>query len=1214
MIDPKAETLFKIQKEMQKKLSQINAVDFEKVHYVGGADLTCKDDLFIGCFVVVDFKDEMKVIYSKCTEMRVDVPYVPGLLCFREGPVVTALYREFCLAHPEIKIDVILVDGSGEWHIRGFGLACYVGIELGIPTIGVFKQFLYVGSEHSRDSVHEEAQTKLQNIGDVLKLQHVIENGTEIHCGVLKTTDTKPFREIFVTPGHMIDIDTSIEIVKKTCIFREPEPLRLADRISRQYQSEKQNNTEASIVDTKTKVFHLIIALDCTGSMGSAITNIKNSLSNLVSIIKNEFPNVIISFYGVRDYCDSKVITKKTFMNDCIDAKFVISQETARGGGDSPEAHKTCLAEMIMDIRERAQDMINVCLFITDAPPHFRNNGSNNYSSEQRYLSEKQIKFAQDWIELSKMLDYEGIQVFSFLTDDYHSTTKPFSVLSYLTHALSFIIPNSSATFEAQMKSIIFNLINNTDATIVDGIKMLLPGEDCTTYEKEDDLSKSTVQNIYDKEEISKALAEKRILMRLKPSERGAKRVMLSSKELIQKGTITIKALKSFFKIMNGDNSGYKFLDETKEFTLISKQMKEAKPSKEWLNETSVSCIFSMMTLTDAFDELNSFDEEKAEAEENIVNLVKIIGNFVIGYPFLFQLNEDGKFNMQDSWPIVLKDVSTSYTMSISSLFDIIQNEKEPSEEIISQFKDLIGTNEKSGIVPICSDVLSSFIIKILDVTKWLDALVSYGLHRHIEPLAAITRATCNAFICRLLYQSFKDKEGKISVNEREALELVAKTLEAMNSKGCKDMMFEFESKLKDNEIPFNAFSPQNPYNCNGINKLLNCFFQLKPLIATADHDFMIKFFHQAINETVSIFVSNIDEKKRDEYISQIFPRIELDPENYEEQNPLELAEPVNFKEFQFNIIEPNLSSRFSIFLFKTIWSLLRSDEFEAPSPLLITSFIAQSNIMKKSFKYQKVGNKKENNKDEEEMYEIKPIFATQDPNEILRIACFFYLKRINAENILALQDNRKQYLIKEAVELLIEPFRNCDLDEFWTKLNEGFQLYWMEEPYKLSMIDAEQIFTTIIDKVKRVDPQFKKFYRNVFLLIALGKDKESHSWCLTNNYRNVNVVQQYVDQFLDGSEKVMDYYMNNLCRPMPNRHGHHAVYCPNQLEYTEEYARKRLLCAIAPFRLIEGIPRTIYSIKYKTIAALSKKIGAPPYEDILEFAESLKNEAYCKL
>ena len=71
---------------------------------------------------MVDCEDNLKVIYQKCTEMTVDVPYYSGLLGFREGPVVIALHNEFCEACPDIKLDVIITDGSGEWHPRGFGL------------------------------------------------------------------------------------------------------------------------------------------------------------------------------------------------------------------------------------------------------------------------------------------------------------------------------------------------------------------------------------------------------------------------------------------------------------------------------------------------------------------------------------------------------------------------------------------------------------------------------------------------------------------------------------------------------------------------------------------------------------------------------------------------------------------------------------------------------------------------------------------------------------------------------------------------------------------------------------------------------------------------------------------------------------------------------------------------------------------------------------
>jgi deoxyinosine 3'endonuclease (endonuclease V) len=66
-------------------------------------------------------------------------------------------------------------------------------------------------------------------------LRHVLDDGVEISCGVMRTTDSLPFRPIFISPGHRITIDIAIEVVRAVCKFREPEPLRLADRVSRSF-------------------------------------------------------------------------------------------------------------------------------------------------------------------------------------------------------------------------------------------------------------------------------------------------------------------------------------------------------------------------------------------------------------------------------------------------------------------------------------------------------------------------------------------------------------------------------------------------------------------------------------------------------------------------------------------------------------------------------------------------------------------------------------------------------------------------------------------------------------------------------------------------------------------------------------------------------------------------------------------------------------------
>jgi deoxyinosine 3'endonuclease (endonuclease V) len=205
------------------------------IRFVGGCDLTVQDDIMVGCFVVVDLEHECRKVYSKCSIVEVNLPYIPGLLCFREGPVVLQCLREFTHARPDLHLDVLLVDACGEWHMRAFGLASYVGVESDVPTIGVSKTFLNVGSRHSGRRVGMNAQNKCRNVGDVMMLRHVLDDGTPIACAVMRTTNSVPFRPIFISRGHRMSTELAIEIVRNVCIFREPEPLRLADRISRYF-------------------------------------------------------------------------------------------------------------------------------------------------------------------------------------------------------------------------------------------------------------------------------------------------------------------------------------------------------------------------------------------------------------------------------------------------------------------------------------------------------------------------------------------------------------------------------------------------------------------------------------------------------------------------------------------------------------------------------------------------------------------------------------------------------------------------------------------------------------------------------------------------------------------------------------------------------------------------------------------------------------------
>ena len=145
----------------------------------------------------------------------VQVPYVPRFFCFREGPplltTLMAIRERF-----DLDPDLILVDGHGIAHPRRFGLACWVGVKTGTPTIGCAKNTLlkYTG-EVGRER------------GDVLPIR----DGSQVVGAALTTrSEVKP---VFVSPGHEISLETALEVILALSRYRIPDPLRRADQVAR---------------------------------------------------------------------------------------------------------------------------------------------------------------------------------------------------------------------------------------------------------------------------------------------------------------------------------------------------------------------------------------------------------------------------------------------------------------------------------------------------------------------------------------------------------------------------------------------------------------------------------------------------------------------------------------------------------------------------------------------------------------------------------------------------------------------------------------------------------------------------------------------------------------------------------------------------------------------------------------------------------------------
>ena len=98
-------------------------------------DSTHRAETAVACLAVLRFP-ELTPEWVDFEEFTVDAPYVPGFLVFRECPAMTTLLRR---CPSGAKPDVVLVDGNGALHPAGFGLACHVGVECGVPTVGVAK-------------------------------------------------------------------------------------------------------------------------------------------------------------------------------------------------------------------------------------------------------------------------------------------------------------------------------------------------------------------------------------------------------------------------------------------------------------------------------------------------------------------------------------------------------------------------------------------------------------------------------------------------------------------------------------------------------------------------------------------------------------------------------------------------------------------------------------------------------------------------------------------------------------------------------------------------------------------------------------------------------------------------------------------------------------------------------------------------------------------
>ncbi len=159
-----------------------------------------------GAVVVLSYP-ELEVVEQAVVEVKVQFPYVPGLLSFRETPVLLEVFDRI-----EEKPDLLLVDGQGFAHPRRFGIACHLGLLFDLPTIGCAKSRLC--GQHGQPEAEAGSRVPLVD-------------GDEPIGTVLRTRDG--VSPIYVSVGHRIGLDEATEWVLRCCRgYRLPEPTRMA--------------------------------------------------------------------------------------------------------------------------------------------------------------------------------------------------------------------------------------------------------------------------------------------------------------------------------------------------------------------------------------------------------------------------------------------------------------------------------------------------------------------------------------------------------------------------------------------------------------------------------------------------------------------------------------------------------------------------------------------------------------------------------------------------------------------------------------------------------------------------------------------------------------------------------------------------------------------------------------------------------------------------
>lgn len=179
---------------------------------VAGFDVGFEDDGATTRAAVVLLDAESRALLdSRVARVPTTMPYVPGLLSFRELPALMAAL-DLLGRRP----DLAFVDGQGIAHPRRLGIAAHFGLASGLPSLGVAKKRL--AGQFEEPGPEPGSHTP------------ILLHGEQVGWALRSKRRCNP---LIVSPGHGVSLDGALALTERFLAgYRLPEPTRLADRLA----------------------------------------------------------------------------------------------------------------------------------------------------------------------------------------------------------------------------------------------------------------------------------------------------------------------------------------------------------------------------------------------------------------------------------------------------------------------------------------------------------------------------------------------------------------------------------------------------------------------------------------------------------------------------------------------------------------------------------------------------------------------------------------------------------------------------------------------------------------------------------------------------------------------------------------------------------------------------------------------------------------------